>query len=69
VSQLVYSDGLTSVSVYAAPLAAGESPTLGASVQGSHQVFTRQANDQLITAFGDARPAAVKAIANSLARK
>ena len=43
--------------------------TLGASVQGSHQVFTRQANDQLITAFGDARPAAVKAIANSLARK
>jgi len=69
VSQLVYSDGLTSVSVYAAPLTAGETPTLGASVQGAHQMFSRQANDQLITAFGDARPAAVKAIANSLVRR
>lgn len=69
VSQLVYSDGLTSVSVYAAPLNAGETPTLGPSVQGAHQVFSRQANDQLITAFGDARPAAVKAIANSLVRR
>lgn len=69
VSQLVYSDGLTSVSVYAAPLTAGETPALGASVQGAHQVFSRQANDQLITAFGDARPAAVKAIANSLVRR
>ena len=69
VSQLVYSDGLTSFSVYAAPLTSGETPTLGATVQGAHQVFSRQANDQLITAFGDARPAAVKAIANSLVRK
>ena len=69
VSQLVYSDGLSSVSVYAAPLAAGETPSLGASVQGAHQVFARQANDQLITAFGDARPAAVKAIASSLSRR
>ena len=70
VSQLVYSDGLTSVSVYAAPLPSGEPPpTLGATVQGSHQVFSRQANDQLVTAFGDARPAAVKAIASSLVRK
>jgi sigma-E factor negative regulatory protein RseB len=69
VSQLVYSDGLTSVSVYAAPLSTGELPVLGATVQGSHQVFSRQANDQLVTAFGDARPAAVKAIASSLIRK
>jgi len=69
VSQLVYSDGLSSVSVYAAPLAPGQTPDLGASVQGSHQVFSRQVNDQLVTAFGDARPAAVKAIANALVRK
>ena len=69
VSQLVYSDGLSSVSVYAAPLPAGEPPLLGATVQGSHQVFSRQANDQLVTAFGDARPAAVKAIASALVRR
>ena len=69
VSQLVYSDGLSSVSVYAAPLSAGETAAVGASVQGSHQVFSRQSNDQLITAFGEARPATVKAIANGLVRK
>ena len=69
VSQLVYSDGLSSVSVYAAPLPPGDLPPLGASMQGGHQVFSRQANDQLVTAFGDARPAAVKAIASSLIRK
>ena len=69
VSQLVYSDGLSSVSVYAAPLSAGETAAVGAAVQGSHQVFARQANDQLITAFGEARPATVRAIANGLVRK
>ncbi|MBL8311679.1 MAG: MucB/RseB C-terminal domain-containing protein [Burkholderiales bacterium] len=69
VSQLVFSDGLSSVSVYAAALAPGETPAVGASTQGVHQVFTRQVNDHLITAFGDARPAAVKAIANSLGRR
>jgi sigma-E factor negative regulatory protein RseB len=69
VSQLVYSDGLTSVSVYAAPLPAGETPAVGASVQGSHQVFARQAGDHLITAFGEARPATVRAIAGGFVRK
>ena len=69
VSLLVFSDGLSSVSVYAAPLSAGESAAVGASVQGSNQVFSRQANDQLITAFGEARPATVRAIANGLVRK
>ena len=69
VSQLVYSDGLSSVSVYAAPLPAGEAAPVGASVQGSHQVFSRHANDQLITAFGEARPATVRVIANGLVRR
>ena len=69
VSQLVYSDGLSSVSVYAALLPAGETASVGASVQGSHQVFSRQSSDQLITAFGEARPATVRAIANGLVRK
>jgi sigma-E factor negative regulatory protein RseB len=69
VSQLIYSDGLSSVSVYAAPLPAGEAVVVGPSVQGSHQVFSRQAQDQLITAFGEARPATVRAIASGLVRK
>ena len=69
ISQLVFSDGLSSVSVYAAPLPVGETAAVGASVQGSHQVFSRQSNDQLITAFGEARPATVRAIANALVRK
>jgi sigma-E factor negative regulatory protein RseB len=69
VSQLVFSDGLTSVSVYAAPLPSGETPVVGASMQGAHQIFARQVGDHLVTAFGDARPGAVKAIASSMNRK
>jgi sigma-E factor negative regulatory protein RseB len=69
VSQLVFSDGLTSVSVYAAALGPNETPNVGASVQGAHQIFAKQIGEHLVTAFGDARPAAVKAIASSIARR
>ncbi len=69
VSQLVFSDGLTSVSVYAAPGVPNESTQAGASVQGSHQIFSRQVGEHLITAFGDARPAAVRAIASGVERR
>ncbi len=69
VSQLVYSDGLTSVSVYASPAAPGQTASEGASVQGTHQIFTRQIGEHAVTAFGDARPAAVRVIANGFARK
>jgi sigma-E factor negative regulatory protein RseB len=69
VSQLVFSDGLTSVSVYASSLGANEVANTGASVQGAHQIFSRQVGEHLITAFGDARPAAVKAIASGMARR
>lgn len=69
VSQLVFSDGLTSVSVYANAAAPGQSVNEGASVQGTHQVFTRQVGDHVLTAFGDARPATVKSIASGMARR
>jgi sigma-E factor negative regulatory protein RseB len=69
VAQLVFSDGLSSVSVYAAPIAANETVHAGASVQGSHQIFSRQIGDHLITAFGDARAATVRAIASSVERR
>jgi sigma-E factor negative regulatory protein RseB len=69
VSQLVFSDGLTSVSVYAAPVGSKEGVQSGASVQGSHQIYSRQVGEHLITAFGDARPAAVRAIATGVERR
>lgn len=69
VSQVVYSDGLSSVSVYASPMPPNQTVTEGASVQGTHQVFTRQIGEHAITAFGDARPAAVRAIASGFGRK
>jgi sigma-E factor negative regulatory protein RseB len=69
VSQLVYSDGLTSVSVYAATVSPGQPISEGASVQGAHQIFARQVGDSLVTAFGDARPGTVKAIASSMNKK
>jgi sigma-E factor negative regulatory protein RseB len=68
-SQLVFSDGLTSVSVYASLAAPNQPASEGASVQGTHQVFVRQAGDHTLTVFGDARPAAVRAIAAGIARK
>ncbi|MFN3628678.1 MAG: MucB/RseB C-terminal domain-containing protein [Casimicrobiaceae bacterium] len=69
VTHLLFSDGLSSVSVYASSLRPGETVSAGASVQGPHQVFTRQAGDAVVTAFGDARPAAVRAIANAVSRR
>jgi sigma-E factor negative regulatory protein RseB len=69
VSQLVFSDGLTSVSVYAATVNPAEQVAEGASVQGTHQIFARRVGDSLITAFGDARPSAVKAIASSMSKR
>jgi sigma-E factor negative regulatory protein RseB len=69
VSQLVYSDGLTSVSVYASPIAPNQTATEGASVQGSHQIYARPVGEHVVTAFGDARPATVKAIASGFARR
>lgn len=69
VTHILFSDGLTSVSVYASSLAPGDVIAAGASVQGTHQVFTRQAGDAVVTAFGDARPAAVRAIANAVSRR
>lgn len=69
VSQLVYSDGLTSVSVYASALPPNQTVNEGASVQGTHQVFARQVGDHMLTAFGDARPATVKSIASGIARR
>jgi sigma-E factor negative regulatory protein RseB len=69
VSQLVYSDGLTSVSVYASALPPNQAVNEGASVQGTHQVFARQVGDHMLTAFGDARPAAVKSIAAGISRR
>lgn len=69
VSQLVFSDGLTSVSVYAAAVNPSDPIVTGPSVQGAHQIFARQMGDNLITAFGDARPATVKAIAASMNKR
>ncbi len=69
VTQLLFSDGLSTISVYASAHSPGESVTTGASNQGHYHVFARMAGDHLITAFGDARPAAVRAIAHSVSRR
>ncbi|MCS6997016.1 MAG: MucB/RseB C-terminal domain-containing protein [Casimicrobiaceae bacterium] len=69
VTHILVSDGLSSVSVYASSALPGEQIPTGPSVQGVHHVFARQAGDQIITAFGDARPAAVRAIAHAVTRR
>jgi len=69
VTHMLFSDGFSSISVYAAPMTPGETAATGASMQGTHHVFSRHAGEHVITAFGDARPAAVRAIAQAVFRR
>ena len=68
VVHLVYSDGLVAVSVFVEPLTPASAPT-GVSQQGGLNVYTTKNEDQLITVLGEAPPAAVRQIAQSVARR
>ncbi len=68
VVHLVYSDGLVAVSVFVEPLTPAAVPT-GVSQQGGLNVYTTKNEDQLVTVLGEAPPAAVRQIAQSVARR
>ena len=65
--QLVYSDGLVSISVFIEPLALPSAP-IGATQQGGLSYFTTKSDDYVVTVLGEAPPAAVRQIAQSVAR-
>ena len=68
VVHLVYSDGLVAISVFVEPIALASVQT-GVSQQGALSVYTTKNEDHLITVLGEAPPAAVRQIAQSVARR
>jgi len=68
VVHLVYSDGLVSVSVFVEPLAVAPLQT-GVSQQAGLNVYTTKSDDHLVTVLGEAPPATVRQIAQSVARR
>ena len=68
VVHLVYSDGLVAISVFVEPIAVASVQT-GVSQQGALNVYTTRNEDHLITVLGEAPPATVRQIAQSVARR
>jgi sigma-E factor negative regulatory protein RseB len=68
VAHLVFSDGLVAVSVFVEPLTAAPVAT-GLSQQGGLNVYSTKNDDYLVTVLGEAPPATVRQIAQSVARR
>ena len=68
VAHLVYSDGLVAISVFVEPVI-GPSVQTGLAQQGGLNVYTTKQDDYLVTVLGEAPPAAVRQIAQSVARR
>lgn len=66
VTHIVISDGLVAVSVFIEPLPRGDKVLHGLSSQGAINVFTRPLGEHLVTVLGEAPPATVVQIANSV---
>ncbi|MBL8383903.1 MAG: MucB/RseB C-terminal domain-containing protein [Burkholderiales bacterium] len=66
VGQVVFSDGLASVSVFIEPIRAGAQIKDGASAQGSVNVYRRRVGDHQVTVLGEAPSACVSRIARAI---
>lgn len=66
VTHIVISDGLVAISVFIEPMPRGDKVVRGLSSQGAINVFTRPVGDHLVTVLGEAPPATVVQIANSV---
>jgi sigma-E factor negative regulatory protein RseB len=68
VAHLVFSDGLTSVSVFIEK--SGATPrSLGPAQQGGISVYVRPLDDRIVTVLGEVPAVTVRQIANSVARR
>jgi sigma-E factor negative regulatory protein RseB len=65
VGQIVFSDGLASVSVFIEPLR-GSAASEGVSSQGAVNVFRRRIGDHLVTVLGEAPPACISRFAQAI---
>ncbi|MEO5861237.1 MAG: MucB/RseB C-terminal domain-containing protein [Burkholderiales bacterium] len=68
VTQLLYSDGLTAVSVFIEPRKGEPKATARPSRQGAVSFYSRQIRDYYVVAVGEVPPLAVEQIANSVAK-
>ena len=66
VGQVVFSDGLTSVSVFVEPLRGGVKIREGVSTHGAVSVYRRALGDQIVTVLGEAPAACVTRIARAV---
>ncbi|MGB4812612.1 MAG: MucB/RseB C-terminal domain-containing protein [Methylophilaceae bacterium] len=66
VTQLLFSDGLASVSVFIEPVIEHQKPRLGASMVGNTSVYSRVAGFLQITALGEVPEITTKQIANAV---
>lgn len=70
VSQMVYSDGLSALSVFIEPLAGRpESVRPGPSSLGAFNIYTREVANHVVTVVGEAPAASVQRVANTVAFK
>jgi sigma-E factor negative regulatory protein RseB len=70
VSQLVYSDGLATMSVFVEPMTAGAPRNAEANSQdGALSVFARPMGEHLVTVLGEVPPAAAQQVGRSVARQ
>ncbi len=65
-NQLVYSDGLATVSVFIEPLSASVKPVQGSSSQGIINVYAKVLDDYQVTVLGEVPAATVSQIGNSV---
>ena len=66
VGQVVFSDGLSSVSVFVEPARDGVKVREGVTTQGAVNIYRRKVANQLVTVLGEAPPACVTRIAKSI---
>lgn len=66
VGQVVFSDGLSSVSVFVEPARDGAKVKEGMTTQGAVNIYRRKVAEHLITVLGEAPPACVTRIAKSV---
>jgi sigma-E factor negative regulatory protein RseB len=66
VTHIVYSDGLASVSVFIEPMALKRRPMEGLMRHGAMNILFRPVLDQMITVVGEAPPATILQIGNSV---
>jgi len=66
VGQVVYSDGLAAVSVFIEPLEGRSAVRTGLASMGAIHIYTREVANHMVTVVGEAPPASVQRIADSV---